>query len=37
MTRLNPWTFGAVLSTTVVINDALCTMFWFAFTGPQIS
>lgn len=36
MTKLNPWTFGAVLSITVVINYALCTMFWFAFTGPSI-
>ena len=36
MTKLNPWTFGAVLSITVVINYILCAMFWYAFTGPAI-
>jgi len=36
MNKLNPWTFGAVLSTTVVINYALCTIFWFAFPGPSL-
>jgi uncharacterized protein DUF5676 len=36
MTKLNPWTFGAVISITVVVNYVLCTMFWFAFTGPSI-
>jgi len=36
MTKLNPWTFGAVLSITVVINYILCTVFWYAFTEPAI-
>ena len=36
MIKLNPWTFGAVISITVVINYILCTMFWYAFTGPAI-
>ena len=36
MSKLNPWTYGAVLSITVVINYVLCTLFWFAFTEPSI-
>jgi hypothetical protein len=32
MTKLNPWTFGAVVSITVVIGYVLCTLFWLAFT-----
>ena len=36
MTKLNPWTFGAVLSITVVINYILCTLFWYAFTEHAI-
>jgi hypothetical protein len=36
MTKLNPWTFGAVLSITIVTNYVLCTLFWFAFTEPAI-
>ena len=36
MTRLNPWKFGAVLSLTVLINYALCTIFWYAFPGPSL-
>jgi hypothetical protein len=36
MTKLNPWIYGGVLSITVVINYALCTIFWFAFTESSI-
>lgn len=36
MNKLNPWIFGAVISITVVINYILCTIFWYAFTGPSI-
>lgn len=36
MTKLNPWKFGAVLSLTVLINYVLCTIFWYAFTGPSL-
>ena len=36
MTKLNPWKFGAVLSLTVGIGYALCTIFWMIFTGPAI-
>jgi hypothetical protein len=36
MNKLNPWTFGAVLSITVVINYVLCTVFWLVFTEPSI-
>lgn len=36
MNKLNPWTFGAALSVTVVVNYVLCTIFWYAFTGPSI-
>jgi cytosine/uracil/thiamine/allantoin permease len=36
MEKLNPWKFGAVLSVTVLINYILCTIFWYAFTGPAI-
>jgi len=36
MKQLNPWKFGAVLSVTVLINYILCTIFWYAFTGPSI-
>ena len=36
MTQLNPWKFGAVLSLTVGIGYALCTIFWMIFTGPAI-
>ena len=35
MERLNPWKFGAVLSLTVLVNYILCTIFWYAFTGPS--
>ena len=37
MTRLNPWIFGVVVSITVVIIYAICTLFWFAFTEPSIN
>lgn len=37
MVRLNPWIFGVVVSITVVITYALCTLFWFAFTEPSIN
>lgn len=37
MTRLNPWIFGVVVSITVVIIYAICTVFWFAFTEPSIN
>jgi len=36
MNKLNPWTFGAVLSITVIVNYVLCTMFWYAFNEPSI-
>ena len=36
MTKLNPWTFGAVLSITVVANYVLCAIFWYSFTGPSL-
>lgn len=36
MSKINPWIYGAVLSITVVINYALCTIFWLAFTEPSI-
>jgi hypothetical protein len=36
MTRLNPWTFGAVLSMTVLVSYILCAAFWYSFTGPSI-
>ena len=36
MEKLNPWIHGAVFSITAVINYALCTIFWFAFTEPSI-
>lgn len=36
MPKLNPWTFGGVLSITVVVNYVLCTIFWYAFPGPSI-
>ena len=36
MNKLNPWTFGAVLSITVIINYTMCTIFWFVFTEPSI-
>ena len=37
MTRLNPWIIGVVVSITVVIIYAICTLFWFAFTEPSIN
>jgi hypothetical protein len=33
MNKLDPWTFGAVLSITVVANYVLCAIFWYSFTG----
>ena len=33
MTKLNPWTFGAVLSATVVVSYVLCALFWYSFPG----
>lgn len=36
VTKLNPWTFGAVLSITVVVSYILCALFWYSFTGPSI-
>ena len=36
MTKLNPWTFGAVLSVTVVVSYILCALLWYSFTGPAI-
>ena len=36
MSTLNPWKFGTVLSITVLINYALCTIIWYAFTGPSL-
>ena len=36
VTKLNPWTFGVVLSTTVVISYVLCALFWYSFTGSAI-
>ena len=33
MNKLDPWTFGAVLSITVVANYVLCAIFWFSFNG----
>jgi hypothetical protein len=36
MTQLNPLKFGAVLSLTVVINYALCTVLFVAFPGPSL-
>ena len=36
MTRLNPWTFGAVLLLTVVVSYILCTLFWYSFTGSSM-
>jgi hypothetical protein len=36
MTKLNPWTFGAVLSITVAVSYILCALFWYSFTGPSI-
>ena len=36
MTKLNPWTFGAVLSITIVISYLLCALFWYSFNGPAI-
>ena len=36
MTKLNPWTFGAVLSITILISYLLCALFWYSFTGPAI-
>ena len=36
MKKLNPWTFGAVLSITVVVSYILCALFWYSFTGPAI-
>lgn len=36
MTRLNPWSFGAVLSVTVVVGYILCALFWYALTGTAI-
>lgn len=36
MEKLNPLKFGAVLTLTVLINYALCTIFWYAFPGPSI-
>lgn len=36
MAKLNPWRFGAVLSVTVGISYALCTIVWVTFTGPAI-
>jgi len=32
MNKLDPWTFGAVLSITVVANYVLCAIFWYSFT-----
>jgi hypothetical protein len=34
--KLNPWTFGATLSITVIINYVLCTMLWYAFNEPSL-
>lgn len=36
MEKLNPWKFGAVLSLTVLINYILCTILWYALTGPSL-
>lgn len=36
MTQLNPRTFGAVVSITVIINYILCAIFWYAFSGPAL-
>ena len=36
MTKLNPWKFGTVLSLTVGIGYALCTIFWVSFAGSAI-
>ena len=36
MTKLNPWIFGVVLSLTIGIGYALCTIVWVSFTGPAI-
>lgn len=36
MTRLNPWIFGVVVSITVVVIYAICTLLWFAFPEPSI-
>jgi hypothetical protein len=36
MTKLNPWKFGAVLSLTVLIMYIVCTILWYAFTGPSL-
>jgi hypothetical protein len=36
MTKLNPWTFGAVLSITVAVSYILCALFWYSVTGPSI-
>jgi hypothetical protein len=36
MTKVNPWTFGAVLSITVAVSYILCALFWYSFTGPSI-
>ena len=36
MTKLNPWTFGAVLSITVLVSYVLCAVFWYAFPGAAV-
>ena len=36
MTKLNPWTFGAVLSITVAASYILCALFWYSFPGPSL-
>lgn len=36
MTKLNPWTFGAVLSITVAASYILCALFWYSFPGPSM-
>ena len=36
MTKVNPWSFGAVLSLTVVVNYVLCALFWYSLNGPAI-
>ena len=36
MTKLNPWTFGAVLSITVAVSYVFCALFWYLFTGPAV-
>ena len=36
MNKLNPWTFGAIVSITVIVNYILCAIFWYAFPGPSL-